>query len=507
MTRIIRNGYILTCDASHRGGWLSLLIRHGRIAEISPNADVLLAHHDEAEVFDASGMVIVPGFVNPHVHSESVLLKGLTNGVPFGMWKDDTRLVEASAQLCSTSGFDDLRSVYLTSYFSHLKSGTTCVCEFGLPVGEEGFRTMVQAMERSDLRCVGVLQNWDQIRAIRDMKRTRFLINLGKEEDFTVYSFENLTRASRESGVPLVAHIAEQKEDAECVRKNFHKSVVAVLRDSNAMRNDTMLVHGNHFSEEEVDVLKQLGQTVVVSPRSAAFKQTGFPALRFLARRNVRLALATDWGKVGMLGEMQFLDGLSMVVPGIRSFSGIELLRMATINGAVALGMSHEIGSIEKDKKADLTFLDVRDLHIPQITQQATPDQVADVVVRQLSDRSVSHVMIGGEFYVSAGKIMTVAEEDIMNGFHRTAGRFSSLHSDTLVHKRSTTDVRTRIIPFVPSTSLPLEIHQPHQETDPGRVAEGPPMIPLRRHLRDNGEELKPELPKEVKKVFGEDDV
>jgi len=521
--KIIANGFVLTCDPQNRGGAYNLLIRNGRIAEISDSLDLFTALHPYATIIDASGKLIVPGFVNAHFHSDSVLLQARTNGMHFGLWKHDIRFQECDKKLLEPGSYDDVRSLYLASYFSHLKSGVTSVGEFGPPVDSKGLIQLLQAIDRTEVKSVVTLQNWDQIRQANELgpKRPKFMVSIGREEDFTVYSFENLTRAARDLGVPLIAHLAEQRDDVEIVKKNFQKNALALLRDYNALQPGTLLVHLNHVTESEIDLVEQLSATVAIAPRSTAFKQTGYPALRSLTRRNVRLCISTDWANQDVLLELRFLHELPLLVSGIRQLSPMELLRMATINGAYALGLSAETGSIEPGKSADLTFFNLSDIRVPFTASRPTAEELALLLVRSLTSRDISDVMIDGEFYVGRGEIMTMSEEDVVEGFRKTFDRFFPVSSRPLPSEpeelaaERPAGTRGKVLPFVPEQRVPAEGVEGFEEGF--QIIQPPPGV---FEIKNNSVNMqpppalpppkapgpKPELSKDVKRIFGEDE-
>jgi len=80
--------------------------------------------------------------------------------------------------------------------------------------------------------------------------------------------------------VPLLAHVGEQRGDVELIKKTFQKNILAVLQDFTAFRPDTVFVHLNHLSSQETQSLAEVEASVVICARSAAFKRTGYPALR-----------------------------------------------------------------------------------------------------------------------------------------------------------------------------------------------------------------------------------
>ncbi len=513
---IIADGIVLTCDATNRCGRYNILVSNGRILSISENLDSLTKEHPDATIIDAKDKLIVPGFVNAHYHGESFLLRALTKGAHFGLWEEDAQLSQARNKLLHSSSYDDVRRIYLAASLAHLRSGTTCVGEFPPLLGEDGFVQMLDAIASTGVLGVVALQNWDQIRKVQSLreKKPKVAVSLGKEKDFTVYSIEKLSQSAKELKAPLLAHIAEQREDVEVVRNNFQKDILTLLNSFNAIRRNTILVHANHTTEEEVMMVKEVGGTVVVCARSTAAKQTGYPALRHLAKLHVRLCLGTDWGSVDMIEEMRFMSQLPLIVPGLRVFSSLEILRMATINGAIALGLHNELGSIEVSKHADLTFFNVADIRLPRLHSNSSAEELAEVIVHDLTSGGVADVMMNGEFKVSDGKVVSLSEPDILKEFQSTYEKFIP---DTALSRaqplQPQAEPTPNVLPFI------ADVRSSQDETE-GFEAGFPaipkqativeiadtPVNPLVKRPKPNSDPIRPELPKNTRRVFGDDE-
>ncbi len=519
-TLILANGYLLTCDPVNRGGRYHLVVREGRIAEISEDLEPLTSLFSSAQVVDCAHMLITPGFINGHFHSESILAREATDAKHFGLWAHDRAFRDLAAALVDPEHDNDLRNLWLAASVGHLKSGTTTVGEVPLPVGEKSFSTLIGVMRLAGLKSVVALRNWDQIRRVRENPETagKVAVSLGKEDEYTVYSFENLVRAGTEMQVPLLAHIAEQREDVDVVRRNFRKHVLAVLRDYGALQRGTVLVHLNHAGSEDLELVEAAGGSFVLCARSAAFKQTGCPVLRRIDSRHVRISLGTDWGALDMLGEMRFVQQLPLLFPGIPSFTPMQLLRMATVHGAFALGVYEDTGSVEQGKAADLIFFDLNHLHSLPISMTPSADELADLLVNRLTARDILHVMVDGVYRVRNGN-SAVAEADVMKGFQESCERLYPSAKRTYPRTGKSSawaeqeQHRSKAVPLIPKDRVPapdLEgfvegfsiVKKPELEPGSGNTV-GTAAV---KDGHADRPAVKPELAKDVKRVFGDDE-
>lgn len=506
---IIANGFALTCDQDNRGGRLHVLVQDGRIAEVATSLDALTGQQRGIRVIDATGKLLLPGFVNAHVHSDSLFHRVQTVGKHALVWQQDKAFVSAAARFTALSR-EEIDAAYQSLFAAHLRSGTTTVGEFPPPLDDRTFLALLQSADRCRTRTVTALQSWDQIVRASELGTARppCVINLGTPGDFTIYSFENLVRAAKQQGFPLLAHVAETREDAETVRKNFRKDTVSLLRDMGALNPGTLVAHANHCADQEVRILEDLGIPLVLCARSAAGKQTGFPSLRSINGRNIFLCLGTDWGSLDMIREMHFCAHLPMLLPGISGFSPMEVIRMATVNGAYALGVDADTGSLQRGKRADITFFDLSDIRLPLLPPHPTTDDLALLVVRDLTAANVCDVMVGGEFVVHKGVVTGANEHDLMAGVRRihaklypgdesvpgeeperSAPKVIQFVPDT---KRSEADVESFESGFAPRTTAPDEPAEPQPWPKPRKKEPRSPQLP--------------ELSKDVRRVFGEDD-
>jgi 5-methylthioadenosine/S-adenosylhomocysteine deaminase len=512
---IIADGLVLTCDPDNRAGSLTLVVLSGKIIEIGEDAAAIRARYPGAAVMNASGMLVIPGFVNAHVHSASYVLRDITAGVPLSGWNASAQLRDAMSRLESPAMSTDVMTIVRAATAAHVKSGTTAVAEMTAQLDADVYRRVVNAMGESGLRSLSVVRTWDQMAAARELAAEGhvFAMDLGAEEDFTVYSLESRIHAAREAGMPLVAHVGEMREHVEMVRRNFQKSLFHVLRDFGALHTDTLCAHMNHCTEPDAQALRDAGCTLTICIGSAMAKQTGYPFLRSLMAHDVRLAVGTDWGAFDVLAEARLLAQLPAWIPGIPEFTAVELLRMATINGAETLGIGSETGSIEPGKRADLVLMKLDDIRVPAVPSPVSAESLAALLMRSPQPPAVSDVLVEGVFEVHNGGLVRQDEQALLSDLHRLRERWgiraaapvSASGSD---EPRASVLARSKVLQLVPrEPDLPHEAVPAPSQTSSGQPQERTANLSApKRRVSPKRPAIHPELPKDVRRVFGEDD-
>ncbi|MEW6509700.1 MAG: amidohydrolase family protein [Bacteroidota bacterium] len=451
---------------------------------------------------DASAHLLTPGFVNVHCHSESIILRFVTGQRPFAEWPSLAPLREAIATLRSPAVVSRVAELYTVAGVYHLLGGTTSLGEYPLPYEPEGINATLTGLARGGVRHRVVLQEWEQIAAARARPdaATLFTISLGPEEAYTVYSFENLLRAAREIQCPLTAHIGEQRRETDTLRRNFKKAPLAVLNEFGALSASTQILHANHLGGADLDAVRDVDGTMTLCACSGATKQTGYPVFTHLTSHDVRLSLGTDWGVGSILGEIKFLRALPQLAPGVRRFQPTELLRMGTINGAHALGIAHQTGSLEVGKKADLVMFALDDLRLPPLRHSATSADLASFLVDHIGPAAITDVMVDGRFLIRNRRPGNLDEAEIRQ---HAQSLYSMLVSHTPMEEVVLRAVKSDRVSLEEPSAFLRGPQSSSPDPDPAHRANLEPPTAAPPPARTS---RMPELSRTVKKVFGEDD-
>ncbi len=512
--KIIEHGYVITCDLHNRTGAFCLLIKDDRIAEIANRPEGLRARFPDAEVIDAAEKVIFPGFVDAHFHGESFVLRTWTSPAPMSKWHKYPPIHKSLSFIYKDATKDQLIPLYRTAYFSALKSGITTVAEFGFDNLDTPLVAAYEAMKRSDLKGFIGLHNGEQVERAKALAHSaiRFGLVLPAEEELTIYNLQSTLRSAQELNLPVMVHFGETRRGLEALKRNFHRSIARVLEEYKLFLQPVQLAHLACLEHGDEDILARGHTPVIVNPGAALAKGSELPPVKTFLDRGMTIALGSDWASPNPFENMRMANVLATMQRG-EPIDPSMLLAMHTTNAARALGLQMEVGSIEAGKKADLTFLNASDVRLQHIFQSGSTHGVLENLLSAASSSDVSDVMINGEFFLRQGHVMTYAEEDLKREFRQAVqtimaqtgqqppeveGNPPSSQATILTLEM---DAAPEAVPDGPSAPLSESADEGFRIIRRGEPAIRKPVPPVPPPASP-----KPELPKTVKKVFGDDD-
>jgi 5-methylthioadenosine/S-adenosylhomocysteine deaminase len=432
---LFHGGTVLTVDKDDtvlEGGWIA--VEDGRIAatgrsQTTPN------HRRFDEVVDLGGHLVLPGLVNAHTHSVMVLFRGRSEGqslLTMEGWYNTIRAPELSLRA------EDIGPAVALSCAEMVLSGTTTFCDQYFFAEE-----ISEAVSGAGLRAViayGIVQLGDEARGEEELAKARgFLASqrsangriipwLGPHAPY-VDNTEALLRAevevAREHGVGLHLHMAAGPEDNEETLDRYSLTATQALHRDGFFSGRVHAAHCLELSSEDIKIFASAPAASVAYCASAGLRsgRSGICPAVALRRSGVVVALGTDNvaanNSYDMVSEMRVAGLVASHREGVaQPISSRELLRMATVDGARALGLDHEIGSLEPGKAADIIALDITG---PGYSE--TPDY-ATLLVYSGSGRDVRHVWIAGEQLVKDRHLVRREFSDVRAAYSRAYQTF-----------------------------------------------------------------------------------
>ena len=423
-TILIKGGTVVTMDARGGVSEADLLVRGGRIESVG-------AHdaHDADETIDARGCVVLPGFVQTHVHLCQTLFRGAA---------DDLELIDwLKKRVWPLEAAHDARSIRASARLAVaelLKGGTTCALtmetvrhteEVFRVVEETGFRATVgkcmmdqgegvpaglqEEAESSIGESLALLEKWHGAAGgrVRYCFAPRFAVSCTRE------LLERVARLARERGVLIHTHASENRTEIELVERQTGRRNVEYLDSVGITGPHVALAHCVHVNEEELGLLARTGTHVAHCPSSNLKLGSGIAPVAEMLERGVSVSIGADGApcnnRLDMFTEMRTAALLQKVTRGTTALPAERVLRMATLGGARALGLEDEIGSLEAGKRADITVLDLRRLHLTP-----RPD-IISTVVYAAEAADVRTVLVDGRVLLREGVLTTIDEQETID--------------------------------------------------------------------------------------------
>lgn len=430
---LIRNGTLLTMDAAgtciDSGG---VAVKDGRIVDLG--SDERFRSRPAKETLDARAGIIMPGLVNAHTHLPMSLFRGLADDLPLEQWLNEHIFPAEAAHVTPDSVALGAR----LSMAEMLLGGTTTCCE-----GYFLAHRVAEAVEKVGLRAVlgqGVIdfpapgvpdpkQNIQAAEAfVKEWQGRSPLIrpSIFCHAPYTcsAETLQAAKQAAEEMGVLFQIHAAETRSEARMCRETHGCSPIQYLDRLGLLNIRTLLMHAVWVDETDIRTLARQAASVAHCPESNMKLASGIAPVPDMLTAGVTVALGTDgcasnndldmWGEMDAAAKLHKAHRLDSTV-----MDAGTVLRMATIEGARALGLDHEIGTLEVGKQADLIVIDTNQPHLTPMYHPRSH------LVYAVHAADVRHVLVGGRPIVRDRKLQTIDQDALIREARQMGGIIS----------------------------------------------------------------------------------
>lgn len=404
---LITPKWILTLEHDGLLEHHSLLIEQNIIKDILPTSDAV-NKYPETHQIELPNQLLMPGFINCHGHAAMNLFKGLADDLPLMTWLEQ-HIWPAEGQWVSEEFVRDGTKLAIAEM---LKSGTTCFSDMY-------FFPEVAADVAAEYRMRGIFygpvmdfptpygsgpeEYLQKIVNAHDQFKHHSLIDIGfgPHAPYTVSDepMKQVRSLADQLSMPIQIHLHETEFEVLDAVEKTGKRPSERLSQLGLLGNDVQLVHVTQANETDLAIFKEHNAHVIHCPESNLKLASGFCPIDEMQNAGINVALGTDGSAsnndLDMLSEMHTAALLAKAVSkNASALPALEAVKMATINGAKALGKENEIGSLKVGKQADIISIDFNDVACIPVY-----DPVSHLVYSS-SRSQVDHVWVAGKLQV-----------------------------------------------------------------------------------------------------------
>ena len=367
-------------------------------------------------------MLLIPGLVNAHGHAAMSLFRGIADDLALQTWLEN-HIWPAEARWVNP---DFIKVGTKLALAEQIKSGISCfsdmyfypniACEV---VEQSGLKAQI-TVPILDFPVPGTNTVNEAIAQALELRQQyvqhpRLHIGLGPHAPYTVNdaSLAQVVQLSNELQMPVQMHVHETQSEVEQSLQLYGERPLARLHRLGLLNARFRAVHMTQVDQQDLELLAESGAHIIHCPESNLKLSSGFCPVSQLIQAGVNVALGTDGAAsnndLDLISEARSATFMAKVTTGSATvLNAHETLRMATLNGAKALGLEQKIGSLEIGKQADIAAID-----LSGITQQPVYDPVSQLIYT-CNSSNVKHLWVDGKQLLEDGQLLTIEQQTLL---------------------------------------------------------------------------------------------
>ena len=415
MNILIKNVMIVTMDYNKEviaKGYV--FIKGNLIQEVAEGE--FLGNTEGIKIIEGAGYCVLPGLINCHTHLAMTLLRGYGEGLPLMKWLNEkiwpmeARFKEEHIRVGSnlalvemlrsgTTTFNDM--YFMQDVVKNCAEDFNVRAVLGFPIMGEAWETQLEEYLKSIKKI-----NADKNEMCKAMLSPHSAYTLNEE------ALRKIAKAAKEYNCGIHIHISETLEEQNIIKERYNKTPCELLLDTGTFEVNTIAAHCVYLSNEDMEIIKSQGVNPVYNPQSNMKLASGTAKVIDMLNKNINVCLGTDGASsnnnLNMFGEMETGALLQkLYYKDAVALSGEEMLKLATLNGAKALGFNN-LGKIKNGYLADIIMLN---LNKPSMTPI---HDIHSNIVFSANGSEVEYVIINGEILMEKGEFTTIDEEKVI---------------------------------------------------------------------------------------------
>lgn len=370
----------------------------------------------EEKVIDGKDRLAIPGLINCHTHSYMSFMRNVADDLSFMDWLFGT--IDPIEQQMTD---EDTYWGACLAIIEMMKSGTTCFNDMQMnihqttrAVKESGMRAVISrglvGSGNDEAGQMRLRQAYEERDAAADCDRLTFM--LGPHAPYTCDDgfMRIVSEEAKKNNMRIHVHLSESESEIQQIKDKYGCTPIEMADKNGLFDVPAIAAHCVQITESDMQILKDKNVSVVTNPASNMKLGNGFAPVPELLQKGINVCLGTDGAasnnSLNLFHEMSLLALIHKGVKRIpQCISAKENIRIATINGAKALGLEKEIGSLEVGKKADIAILN---LNTPSLTPR---NNLIAGLSYSANGSEVETVIIDGKITMENRKVLTMDEE------------------------------------------------------------------------------------------------
>lgn len=422
---LIKNALIVTMNNERELLEGNLLIENDKINAIGQENFIA------DKVIDGTGQVVIPGLIQTHIHLCQSLFRGQA---------DDLELLDwLSLRIWPLEGAHDPESLYYSALLGIgelFRSGTTAIIDMEtvhhteaafeaifasgiralsgkcmMDWGDKVPASLLENTEDSLRESVDLLQKWHG----KGNGRLKYAFNPRFAVSCSEKLLKQISELARKYKVKIHTHASENQGEIALVERERKMRNVVYFEHLGMAHEDLILAHCIWLNEQEMAILQRNRINVVHCPSCNLKLGSGIARIPEMLSRGIRVSLGADGApannNLDPFNEMRLAALIQKPIHGPTVMPAQQVLEMATLGGAEAMGLAEEIGSLEVGKKADVVMVDLRKLHCSPSDNLNIYSQL----VYQARGSDVSLTIVDGQIVFENGNLQTIDEAEVRN--------------------------------------------------------------------------------------------
>lgn len=420
---IISGGKTLLMDSSNtcleNAG---IAVHDSVIIEIGKKEDIL-KKYAARELINAEGSLTMPGFINTHTHAAMTCFRGIADDLELMDWLNNYIFPAEAKNVNEHLAYWGS----LLACAEMIKSGTTTFCDMYIfedetarAAKEAGMRCLVGEVlfDFPSPSCKTPEEGLAYTRRLAEKWQDDPLVNIIVEPHalYTCSSslLQDAKKIADDHHLMRGIHLLENQSERDQLQDKFGKSAVSFLQDIGYLNDRLLAFHCVCMSREEMELFAKHNCKVSHNPASNMKLANGIASVPEMIEAGITVGLGTDGcasnNTLDMIRDMSTAARLHKIAhldPTVMDAKTV--VRMATINGARALGMERLVGSLETGKKADIIIIGLNKPHLTPIFNEYSH------LVYAASGADVDTVVINGKVVMKDRRLLTIHENDVMD--------------------------------------------------------------------------------------------